>query len=416
MPWKETDLMCERAAFIKALEVGTESMAALCRRFGISRKTGYKWRDRFAESGDAGLLEHSRAPSSHPNATDQDIEAAIVRLRGQKGRGPKKLLVALAKEFPDRTLPSLSTIGDILKRNGLVPPRKKRRRCTPSETPLAHADEANRVWCADFKGWFLTGNGHRVDPLTVTDAHTRFLIGCQCMCGKTDTDHVRALFELWFRRFGLPEKIRTDNGAPFASTGLAGLSRLSVWWIRLGIEPERIRPATPSENGRHERFHRTLKEHTLCPPANTPRLQQQRFEAFLNEYNEERPHEALGQVPPGTLYTPSPRPYPDRLPVLQYADDMETRRVRGGGQIQWRGKDVMVTYALNGETIGLKASEDGLWKVYFGEWRIGTFDERTMKVKGQAPLKQSCPEPETLQQPTPTGSPEAEPDRPGKVD
>jgi transposase InsO family protein len=363
-------------------------MAALCRRFGISRKTGYKWLGRFAEEGELGLLERSRAPASHPNATPEDLEAALVRLRGEKQRGPKKLVVALAKEFPGRPLPSTSTVGDILKRNGLVAPRKKRRRCTPSESPLAHADAANRVWCADFKGWFLTGNGRRVDPLTVTDAHTRFLLGCQCMCGKTDTEHVKALFSTWFRQFGLPERIRTDNGAPFASTGLAGLSRLSVWWIRLGIEPERIRPATPSENGRHERFHRTLKEHTLEPAAQTPRLQQKRFDAFRDEYNHDRPHEALGQVPPGTLYTPSPRVYPARLPPLKYHDDMVTRRVRGGGQMQWCGRDVMVSNALCGETVGLKALEGGRWAVYFCQWRIGTFYERALKVAGQTMHKE----------------------------
>lgn len=372
--------MCERAAFVKAFNDGEESMAALCRRFGISRKTGYKWLERFAAEGDAGLLVRSRAPLTHPNATSDEVEDAIVRLRAQKKHGPKKLVVALGKEFPEESIPALSTIGDILKRNGLVEPRKLRRHCSPSTEPLAHADAPNRVWCADFKGWFCTGDGRRVDPLTATDGHTRYLFCCQGMCGKTDTLHVQAIFETVFRTFGLPERIRTDNGAPFASTGLAGLSRLSAWWIRLGITPERIQPGEPSQNGRHERFHRTLKEATLQPPARTPRLQQRVFDAFRVEYNEERPHEALGQVPPATLYTPSLRPYPARLAPIEYGDDMEVRRVRGGGQMQWRGKDISVTNALAGHPIGLLPVGEGRWDVYFCAVRIGVFDERKQKI------------------------------------
>lgn len=384
MPWKETHPMCERATFILRHEQSDETMAELCRQFGISRKTGYKWLERYAQEGEAGLHEHSRAPHRHPNRTVPEIEKAIVAIRQETKWGPKKIAVRLANTVLDGDIPSLSTIGDIVKRNGLVVPRKFRRHCSPSAHPLAHAVESNRVWCADFKGWFRTGNGRRVDPLTVSDAYSRYLLACQGMCGKTDTVHVKGIFEALFRAYGMPERIRTDNGSPFASTGLSGLSRLSVWWMRLGIVPERIRPATPSDNGRHERMHRTLKQDTATPPASTPKKQQEAFDRFLQYYNLERPHEALGQVVPASLYTASPRPYPARLPAVEYGDDLQTRRVRGAGQIKWRGHDVGVTQALAYETVGLKPIEDGVWMIYFCTMPIGIFEERKLRVR---PLK-----------------------------
>lgn len=381
MPWKDVRPMCDRASFMKAYDEGEESMAALCRLFEVSRKTGYKWVARVEAEGDAGLAEKSRAPYSHPNATPREMEEAIIALRAKWRWGPKKLAVALAKDWPVESIPALSTIGDILQRNGLVMPRKRRRRCTPSSEPLAHAVESNLVWCADFKGWFRTGDGQRVDPLTVTDAHARFLLACQGLSGKTDTVHVKAVFENLFRIYGMPERIRTDNGTPFASSGLAGLSQLSVWWMQLGITPERIRPGTPSDNGRHERFHRTLKDETLKPPASTPKKQQQAFERFQEVYNQERPHEALGQVPPAHVYTPSPRPYPARLPAVEYPDGMVVRRVGPSGQMKWKSNDVRVTYALMHQPIGLMPEDDGLWRVYFQDTCIGHFNERTLKIK-----------------------------------
>lgn len=280
MPWKEIYPMCERAGFVQACREEIGSMAELCRRFGISRKTGYKWLLRFLEEGEEGLYERSRAPLHHPNATCSEIEDAIMAIREKYKYGPKKIRVKLSKDWREQQIPFLSTIGDILKRRGLVPDRKVRRRATPSAQPLAHATEANLVWCADFKGWFRTRDGHRIDPLTVTDACTRYLLACQEMRGKTDTEHVKAVFDTLFRTYGLPERIRTDNGPPFASTGLAGISRLSAYWIRQGIMPERIRPATPSDNGRHERFHLTLKQATASPPASTPKKQQEAFDRF----------------------------------------------------------------------------------------------------------------------------------------
>jgi putative transposase len=380
--------MCERAVFIRSYQQSEETMAALCRRFGVSRKTGYKWLERYAEEGDVGLCEHSRAPHQHPNMTSQELEKAIVAIRQATKWGPKKIAVRLAKNFAREDIPSLSTIGDIVKRNGLLVPRKFRRHCSPSTQPLAHAVESNRVWCADFKGWFCTADGHRVDPLTVSDAHSRYLLACQGMRGKTDTTHVMGVFETLFRSYGMPERIRTDNGSPFASTGLAGLSRLSVWWMRLGITPERIKPATPSENGRHERMHLTLKQDTATPPSGTPKKQQEAFDRFVRYYNEERPHEALGQVVPAAVYVPSPRPYPHRLPAVEYGDDMQVRRVRGAGQMKWGGRDVLVTQALSYQAVGLKQIDDGVWEVYFCTTPIGIFDERKPRVRPLKPGEQ----------------------------
>lgn len=386
MPWKESHPMCERAAFIRAWEEEeSTSMSALCRRFGVSRPTGYKWLVRFLQQGEEGLLERSRAPVHHVNAICSEMERAILAVRDKHNEyGPKKIRVVLGREWPEHQIPASSTIGDILKRNGVVPDRKFRRRSTPSAQPLAHATEANKVWCADFKGWFCTQDGQRIDPLTVTDAHTRYLLACQEMRGKTDTIHVKAVFDTLFRAYGLPERIRTDNGPPFASVGLSGISRLSAYWIRLGIVPERIRPATPSDNGRHERFHLTLKKATASPAASTRKKQQEAFDRFRKTYNEERPHEALGQKPPAMFYKPSFRPFPHRVPNARYGDDLVVRRVRGAGQIKWRGRDVGVTTALAYEPVGLQEVGDGLWLVFFCSVPIGLFDERKPHV---LPLK-----------------------------
>ena len=384
MSWKGKYLMCGRAAFLKAFEKGDDSMANLCRQLNISRKTGYHWLALLREEGEAVALNgKSRAPLNHPNATSCEMESAIIAVRQERPSwGPKKIAVVLARTWSADMIPSVSTIGDILKRNGLVIPRKIRQRSSPSSEPLVHATDCNVVWCVDFKGWFRTRDGHRIDPLTVTDAHSRYLLCCQGLCGKTNGIHVQAIFETIFRVYGLPERIRTDNGSPFASTGLAGLSRLAAWWIRLGIVPERIKPATPSENGRHERFHLTLKQETASPPASTPRKQQESFDRFRQCYNNERPHEALGQVTPVTYYTPSPRAYPVRLAPIEYGDDMIVRRVRGtGGDMKWGGKNIHVTPALSGEPIGLLPVDDGIWQVYFCSVPLGIFDERQLRIK-----------------------------------
>lgn len=373
--------MMERMAFVRAVESDEDSMSALCARFGISRKTGYKWLERFAVNGESGLEERSRAPHSQPNRMPEVVEQAIIAWRKKKpSYGPKKLAYELAKEFPALQLPSLTSIANVLKRHGLSKPRKRRGHATPSTTPLADATHCNVIWSIDFKGWFRSGDGQRVVPLTMTDACSRFLLCLQVMGGKTDTPHVQTVMRNIFLEYGLPERIRSDNGAPFASTGLGGLSRLSVWWIQLGIVPERIEPGCPQQNGRHERFHLTLAQETAMPPAASLRAQQQRFRRFHREYNEQRPHEALGQIPPAEVHQPSPRPFPQRIEPTVYPDDMETRRVRGAGQMKWSGKDVLVSGALCGQTVGLDPIDDGIWAVHYRFVKLGIFDERTMRI------------------------------------
>jgi transposase InsO family protein len=371
--------MFERAAFVRAYEAQEDSLSALCRRFGVSRKTAYKWLQRVESEGEAGLLERSRAPHTHPNAIDAQWEERIRKLRQGNTWGPKKVQARL-REAGNEGVPSVSTVANVLNRQGLVVPRVRKHRATPTTAPLAHATECNRVWCIDFKGWFRTQDGARIDPLTVTDACTRYLLCCQATPGCRDGAYVQARLEAAFRTYGLPERIRSDNGAPFASTGLGGLSALSVWWIRLGIVPERIAPGHPEQNGRHERFHLTLAQDTATPPAGTAGAQQRRFDAFQRTYNDERPHEALGQVPPGRLYVPSPRPYPARLAPVEYPEDWEVRRVRGSGQMKWAGHDVRVTAALTGEPVGLEPREDGMYGLYYSTLCIGVFDARRLTL------------------------------------
>ena len=390
MAWKVSCVMDERMKFIVDCASGQWSMAEVCRRSGISRKTGYKWLDRYTEQGVDSLKDRSRVPHHHPNEVDAETEERIVEYKNKHMLwGPLKVRAQLLKDFSQRPWPAASTIGDILKRRGLVVARIKRNHATPSQTPLAHCGAPNDVWCADFKGWFRTGDGTRCDPLTITDGHTRFILRCQSMTGKTGFEHVRPLFEASFREFGLPRAIRSDNGPPFASVGLGGLSRLSVWWIRLGIVPERIRPGHPEENGRHERMHRTLKQATANPPKRTLKAQQRAFDQFVHEFNCERPHQALGQQTPGSLYQASCTTFPRRLPPIPpYPDEWTVRKVKDSGRIKWKGHEIGVCAALTGEYIGLKPVSDRVWAIYFTTLPLALFDERRMKLKplpGKAP-------------------------------
>jgi putative transposase len=380
--WKASCIMDERVKFIAECMSGEFGMAEVCRRHGVSRETGYKWLGRYRESGPEGLKDRSRAPHSHPNAVGAAMEEALVEFKREHMLwGPAKLRAALLARAPDVAWPAPSTIGAVLDRHGLVARRRRRARATPSAAPLAHCAAPNDVWCVDFKGWFRTGDGTRCDPLTISDGATRYLLRCVGMGGGTDCARVRPLFEAAFREYGLPRAIRSDNGPPFASCGLAGLSRLSVWWIRLGIVPERIRPGKPQENGRHERMHRTLKAAAASPPKATQRAQQRAFDAFRAEYNHERPHEALGQRPPADFYTPSETPFPSRLmDPMDYYADLEVRKVKRSGEIKWRGAAVHLTDALAGEHVGLAPAGDGLWLVRFAGLPLGLLDERRLKV------------------------------------
>ena len=378
MPWKETCVMDEKMQFIVAYLEHEHSFAHLCRGFGISRKTGYKWVERYESGGAAGLSNRSCAPKRHPNAVSEAIEKGVVACRrAHRYWGPRKLLAVLRRKEPEAAWPCASTVASILRRHGLSVPRRRRRHCTPSASPLRTCQEANAVWSADFKGWFRTQDQRRCDPLTICDGATRYLLRCQGLSGHTGFEAVAPLFEATFREYGLPQALRTDNGPPFAGTGLGGLTRLNVWWLRLGIAVERIAPGKPQQNGRHERMHRTLKAEAINPPARTLRAQQKALDRFRTEYNQERPHEALDDETPASRYAPSERAYPARLPEAPaYPPDWATRSVRKAGQMKWNGRDVLVSSALVGQRVGLEPLDDGLWRVYFLDTALGLFDER----------------------------------------
>ena len=368
--------MQEKLRFVFEYEQGERSMSELCERYGIARETGYVWLRRYEEKGPEGLVERSRATLRHGNQTPEESERMIVELRQAHMRwGPRKLKRILERDEPGRMWPAASTIGTLLKREGLVVGRRKRLRTPPYSEPLAHAGEVNRVWCADFKGWFRTQDGERIDPLTISDAYSRYLLRCQAVA-KTDTTRVQAIFEAAFREYGMPQAIRTDNGAPFASRALAGLSRLAVWWMKLGIVPERIQAGHPEQNGRHERMHRTLKQEITEPAAANRREQQRAMDRFRKEYNQVRPHEALGMQTPAALYHSSSRRFPARLPEVEYPETMVVRTVHNQGHFRWKKHDVFVSEVLWGEKVGLLPLNDELFTVYFAQFPIARFHSR----------------------------------------
>ena len=356
MPWKETEVMKERMKFMSEYVMGEKGVSELAIEYEISRKTAYKWIERYEEGGWVGLEDQSRAPRSHPNAVRKEIEEALLGLKAERPLwGAPKLRSRLMKAFGEKECPAESTVSEILRRHGLSRIARRRRRAVPSESPLSHCQKANEVWCADFKGWFRTGDGNKCTPLTISDGHSRYLLKCQGLEGHTGGTTVQPLFIATFREYGMPWAIRTDNGAPFATTGLGGLSELAVWWVRLGIRLERIEPGQPQQNGRHERMHRTLKEATANPPRANLKAQQKAFDEFRKEYNGERPHEALGQRTPEEYYEPSMREYPGKLPAQRgYPEEWERRMVRKWGQIKWKRRNIRVTDALRGQEIGLE--------------------------------------------------------------
>lgn len=372
MPWRETCAMDERLQFIAACVEGEAPITELCERFGISRKTGYKWLGRYREEGAAGLAERSRRPKRVPRQVAPELAALLVDLRVRRPRwGPKKLRARLALDHPEVAWPAASTIGDLLRRHDLVVPRRRRRGVVIEDRRLTPASCAGEVWAADLKGWFRTGDGARCEPLTVSDVASRYLLCCQDL-QRTTMAAVRPVFERLFKEHGLPAVIRVDNGAPFSAPhGLGGLSALSVWWLKLGIRPERIEPGRPDQNGRHERLHRTLREATADPPAATLADQQRRFDRFRFDYNVVRPHEALGQVPPAQLYRPSPRRWPARLREPAYDADAVVRRVSEHGTIRWQGEAAHVSRALAGEPVALMEGADGAWRVRYFDLELG---------------------------------------------
>ena len=375
MPFTETCRMEERIRMLSDYETGNWSVTELCRRYGVCRDTFYEWRKRRDSGEQDWFLDRSHAPQHCPHRTDAAVVDTIASLRRRFPHlGPRKLLAMLEREDPAISWPAASTIGDILKEAKLINPVKRRRRPIDQKGSVTAVAAANDEWATDFKGWFRTRDGRRIDPLTITDSHSRFLIDVRIV--RPTIDGSQPVFEAAFRAYGLPLSIRCDNGSPFGSSGAGGLTRLSAWWLKLGVEPHFIRPASPQENGRHERMHRTLKEQTSRPPAANAAQQQARFNRFCRHYNEERPHEALGQRAPAEFYTRSQRPMPDRIEEPWYDADHQVRRVRGSGEIMWKGDRVFVSEALVGELVGIAELETADHLVRFCDRDIGLIDRR----------------------------------------
>jgi transposase InsO family protein len=381
MPWKETDVVDERTRFVLEYESGSFTMAELCRIYGIARKTGYVWVERYEGEGLAGLQDRRYGAGNHPNQTDSGIEEQILQLkRAHPSWGAKKLRAHLWAKRTGVKWPVVSTFGEILRREGLSTPQRKRLRVPLYTKPFEKVEEANQLWCADFKGWFRTGKGERIDPLTMTDAHSRYLLRCQHV-EKTNTEQVQAIFTAAFREYGMPQTIRTDNGAPFASRAIAGISRLSIFWMKLGITPERIKPGHPEQNGRHERMHRTLHAETAKPPAADRRAQQKAFDRFRQQFNEERPHEALQLKTPASCYQSSPRIYPDRIAEPEYHSNIKPKRVYPDGTFFWKGTQIFISKSLGGECIGMEPTDDRYWDVQFASFPLARFDSHKLVLQ-----------------------------------
>jgi transposase InsO family protein len=378
MPWRETCAMDQRSDFISALLSNSASFSAVCGLFGIARQTGYKWWNRWKR--EHSLEEKSRRPKSHPATTPRHIVKRILSQRRQHPRwGPVPLRKRLQTLWPDIDWPSVSTIGDILKRYGLVKPRRKRQRVAPRTRPFSKCREPNDVWCVDFKGQFKLGDGTTCYPLTVMDAASRYLLACVAFHHPT-LENVRAIFVELFKKYGMPKAIRSDNGEPFASTSTAaGLTQLSAWWARLGITLERIDPGKPQQNGRHERMHLTLKQATCSPPRHSLGRQQRAFDKFRNEYNNVRPHQALDLKTPAKLYKPSARHYPETLPDLEYPM-ADVHRIRADGTIAFNLRRQFISTSLVGELVGLYELDERYVEVRYADLILGLIDTRDNNV------------------------------------
>jgi transposase InsO family protein len=381
MPWKESSVMDERLRFVSRLVEG-ESMSDVCREFGISRTTGYKIFERYKEDGPVALCDRSRRPIRYANQLPEQIEKLVVSCKREKPHwGARKIRELLLRRLPgDVRVPAISTIHAVLDRHGLVK-HDKRRRNKATGTPLSPGLTPNQLWCVDFKGEFKLGNGRYCYPLTVTDHASRYLLLCEAM-EATKEDPAITAFERLFRARGLPAAIRSDNGVPFASpNGLYNLSKLSVWWLRLGIDIERIKPGKPTQNGRHERMHLTLKQETTRPPGTNFLQQQERFDSFVEEFNTERPHEALAMKCPAQLYATSPRSYAG-LPEIEYPFHDREVLVTCCGRICMHRKKINVSTVLAGQKLGIREVDDGIWLVSFLTYDLGYIDleQRTLQT------------------------------------
>ena len=371
MSWKEMSLLVRRLKFAKLALKNQQSMAELCRLFGISRKTGYKWKARFEAQGASGLRDRTRCPKRSPRRVSPKWIERIRRLRRRQWSwGSRKLAARLRQEHPGKKVPSARTVGKWLKRLGLNRGYRRKSWRGPQlvRPSLRLATRSNQVWTVDFKGWFRTQDGQRVEPLTVRDLFTRYLLSIRLFPNQ-DWLAVRRVFRSLFRRHGYPQVIRMDNGAPFGTTGPAGLSRLSAWWIALGIRVEFIMPGHPEQNGAHEQMHRVFKAETTRPPSVHLHAQQRRTNRWVQVYNQIRPHEGVNQRPPAKVYRPKPQG--ERRVKLQYTNIMAVRRVRSNGQIKWRGRKRFIGEAFVGYPVGLKEINREKWAVYFGHTLIG---------------------------------------------
>lgn len=384
MPWNEITPMDEKLLFISDwLREQHLPFAHLCQRYHISRKTGYKWVKRYQALNFEGLQEQSRKPHENPNQIPLVIRKRIIALRADSSitPGAKKIQARLKTLYPDITPPSTSSIYNILHAEGLIKRRKRRKPYDRYTRPLHRSTCPNQLWSVDFKGQFKLANGQWCYPLTLMDDYSRYLLGCECQ-ESVATQATIKNFKRLFKVYGVPERIRSDNGAPFASKATAGLSRLSVWWIKLGIHPERIEPGKPQQNGRHERMHRTLKKYIRSqPPAASFKVQQKHFDAFKYAFNEERPHEALGLKTPAKCYHDSARPLPDKLPKPDYPSYFEVKKVGVNGVINWRGHVVYISHLLADEYVGLEEIDEGMFAIYFYEYKLGTIDVKQASVK-----------------------------------
>ena len=379
MVWRETGIMDERLKFVAACLSGEETMAGLCEAYGISRKTGYKWLERFKVHGPAGLHDLPRAPLNHGRATAAElVERIVAEKEAHPLWGAKKIAARLKRHDPKVDWPAVSTMGEILKRYGLVVRRQLRwKGCGTG--PFVEPDGPNALWTADHKGWFRLGDKSRCEPLTVMDANSRYMLGLAAVTS-TAYDEAWPVFARLFCEFGLPQRLRSDNGPPFASAGVTGLTPLAVRFLKLGITLERIDPGKPQQNGRHERFHLTMLPLARAACANR-REQQQAFDVFRAEYNDERPHEALGQTPPAEHYEKSPRAMPRRWPEPDYPAAAAVRQVRHNGDIRWNGEMIYISQSLTGEPVAVEETEQGQWTVRFYAYRLGVIDPVHNKLR-----------------------------------
>ena len=377
----ETNVTNERLQFVRDFASGHWCMTELCERYGVTRPTGYKWVARHRTDGEGGLVDRSRAPRTSPHRTSDEVDALIVAARRQYGWGAKKLLKILRTRHPHLDWPARSTLNAVLERHQLLRKNRRRRRWTHPGAAAVETARPNQVWPADFKGQFKTGDGQYCYPLTVTDHFSRALLVCRGL-ESVKTVLAKPVFRALFREVGLPDAIRTDNGAPFASTGIHGLSALNVWWMHLGIVHQRIPPASPQEHGQHERMHRELKRETARPAARNRRAQQQRFDAFRQRYNDERPHEGIGDRTPTSLWTPSTRPYPEQIAPPEYPAHVEVRRVSTAGTFRLHTHQPFLSHALSGQDIGLEEVGDGIWNIVYCRTLLGKIDERSRLITG----------------------------------